>query len=78
MAGIINFGEMSISDRRQSLLFVRALGVGGSSLPSTTRTGLDAAKKLHGLGRVKGLRGDRAMQRIKFPNPLALSILLHP
>ena len=77
MAGIINFGEMSISDRRQSLLFVRALGVVALFAIDDQDGTFDAAKKLHGLGRVKGLRGDRAMQRIKFPDPLALGILFH-
>ena len=37
----------------------------------------DAAKKLDGLRRVKGLRRNSPMQRIKFPDPLALGMLLH-
>ena len=37
----------------------------------------DAAEKLYGLRRVKGLRRNSPMQRIKFPDPLALGILLH-
>ena len=78
MAGMVNFGEMFISDDRQPLLFVGALGVVALFAIDDEDGTFDAAKKLHGLSRVKGLRGDSAMQRIKFPDPLALSILLHP
>src|SRR5262249_59307617 len=78
MGGLVNLHEMFISDDRQPLLFVGALGVTALfAIDEEDRT-FDAAKKLHGLRRVKGLGRDRAVQRIKFPDPFAHSILLHP
>ena len=61
MTGIVNFGEMFVSDDRQPLLFVGALRMAALFAIDEEDGTSDAAKKLHGLGRVKGLRGDRAM-----------------
>lgn len=77
MAGAVNLGEMFISDGRQPLLSVGTLGVAALFAIDDENGTFDAAKKLHGLRRVKGLGRDRAMERIKFPDPLALGILLH-
>src|SRR5215831_2578314 len=78
MAGVVNLSETFISDDRQPLLFVGALGVAALfAIDDEDRT-FNAAKKLHGLRRVKGLGRNRAMEWIKFPDPFALSILFHP
>src|SRR5262249_20984028 len=78
MSGVVNLNEMSISDDRQSLLLIGPLGVTALfAIDDEDRT-FNAAKKLHGLRRVKGLGRNRAMEWIKFPDPFALSILFHP
>src|SRR5215475_1824199 len=78
MAGVVNLSETFISDNRQPLLLVRALRVAALfAIDDEDRT-FNAAKKLHGLRRVKGLGRNRAMEWIKFPDPFALSILFHP
>jgi hypothetical protein len=59
------------------LLFVGTLGVAALFAIDDENGAFDAAKKLHGLRRVKGLRRDSAMERIKFPDPPAPGILLH-
>src|SRR5262245_65903426 len=78
LAGVVNLNEMFISDDRQPLLLVGPLGVAALlAIDDADRT-FNAAKKLHGLRRVKGLRRDGAMQRTKSPDPFVPSILLHP
>src|SRR5215467_14624101 len=78
MAGVVNLNEMFISYAVFCLKKKKPLGVAALfAIDDEDRT-FNAAKKLHGLGRVKRLRRDGAMQRIKFPDPFALSILLHP
>src|SRR5262249_58122972 len=63
---------------RQSLLLIGPPGVTALFAIDDEDRAFNATKKLHGLRRVKGLRRDRAMEWIKFPDPFALSILLHP
>ena len=77
MTGMVDFREMFVSDNRQPLLFVGALRVVAVFAIDDENGTFDAAEKLYGLRRVKGLRRNSPMQRIKFPDPLALGILLH-
>src|SRR5262245_31472388 len=78
MAGVVNIREKFISENSQTLLLVRSLGVAALFAIDDEDRAFNATKKLHGLRRVKGLRRDRAMEWIKFPDPFALSILFHP
>jgi len=49
MAGAVNLGEMCISDDRQPLLFVGALGVAALFAIDGENGAFNAAKKLHSL-----------------------------
>src|SRR5262249_40345142 len=70
MSGVVNLNEMFISDDRQPLLLVGALGVAALfSIDDKDRT-FNTAKKIHRFRRAKRVRGNPAMAGDQISRPI--------